>query len=481
MGDVLDAEGIELGDHDQVAPGLDQAVTDGTKISVRFGRPLELNVDGDEQTYWVTATNVDRRPAADRPGLHRRRALGQPRRRHRPRWALPSTWRPPRRSPSRSAPPRRKTKTVAALDVRDLLDQLDVERRQGRPGQAGPRRHHRRRRQGRGHPHQDGHQARQARGRRATSTVEQSDDSMDKGTTSVVRAGEDGLRDVTYRAHLPQRPPGRPQGAAPAGARASPSTRSSRSAPARSRPRTSPAATPSGTPSRSASPAATGPPTPATATTAACSSRSAPGRRTAAAGCPASASRETQIAIATKVRDASGGYGAWPACARPAWACLARLSSHAHRRSETPRAGGGPSLAAELDLRPTKQRGQNFVIDANTVRRIVRESGVGPDDVVLEVGPGLGSLTLALLEVGARVVAVEIDERLATRLPVDRRRARARSALDRLESSRPTRCASPSVPGPPPTALVANLPVQRLGARCCCTCSRCCPRSSAGW
>ena len=70
----------------------------------------------------------------------------------------------------------------------------------------------------------------------------------------------------------------------------------------------------------------------------------------------------------------------------------------------TPSAGPrllGPAdvrrLAAELDLRPTKQRGQNFVIDANTVRRIVRESGVGAADVVVEVGPGLGSLTLALL------------------------------------------------------------------------------------
>ena len=58
-------------------------------------------------------------------------------------------------------------------------------------------------------------------------------------------------------------------------------------------------------------------------------------------------------------------------------------------------------LAARLDLRPTKQRGQNFVIDANTVRRIVRESAVSDGEVVLEVGPGLGSLTLALLEVGA--------------------------------------------------------------------------------
>src|SRR3954471_7935730 len=74
-------------------------------------------------------------------------------------------------------------------------------------------------------------------------------------------------------------------------------------------------------------------------------------------------------------------------------------------------------LAAELDLRPTKQRGQNFVIDANTVRRIVRESGVGPDDVVVEVGPGLGSLTLALLEVADRVVAIEVDGALAARLP----------------------------------------------------------------
>ena len=55
------------------------------------------------------------------------------------------------------------------------------------------------------------------------------------------------------------------------------------------------------------------------------------------------------------------------------------------------------ALAARLDLRPTKQWGQNFVVDANTVRRIVRLAGVGPDDVVVEVGPGLGSLTLALL------------------------------------------------------------------------------------
>src|SRR3954463_12508224 len=75
------------------------------------------------------------------------------------------------------------------------------------------------------------------------------------------------------------------------------------------------------------------------------------------------------------------------------------------------------ALAERLGIRPTKQRGQNFVIDANTVRRIVREAGVGADDVVVEVGPGLGSLTLALLDVVGRVVAIEIDPVLAAALP----------------------------------------------------------------
>ena len=115
------------------------------------------------------------------------------------------------------------------------------------------------------------------------------------------------------------------------------------------------------------------------------------------------------------------------------------------------------SLAAELDLRPTKQRGQNFVIDANTVRRIVREAGVGPDDVVVEVGPGLGSLTLALLEVGARVVAVEVDERLAERLP-QTVAERAPEAAERLDVVAADALRVTELPGPSPTALVANLP-----------------------
>ena len=75
------------------------------------------------------------------------------------------------------------------------------------------------------------------------------------------------------------------------------------------------------------------------------------------------------------------------------------------------------AIATRLGLRPTKQRGQNFVTDANTVRRIVAAAEVSADDVVLEIGPGLGSLTLGLLEVARHVVAVEIDLLLANELP----------------------------------------------------------------
>ncbi|MFM2179875.1 MAG: hypothetical protein RL192_37 [Actinomycetota bacterium] len=74
-------------------------------------------------------------------------------------------------------------------------------------------------------------------------------------------------------------------------------------------------------------------------------------------------------------------------------------------------------LAEELGIIPAKSLGQNFVIDANVCRKIVRIAGVTSSDIALEIGPGLGSLTLALLEEAKSVVAVEIDERLAMRLP----------------------------------------------------------------
>lgn len=116
------------------------------------------------------------------------------------------------------------------------------------------------------------------------------------------------------------------------------------------------------------------------------------------------------------------------------------------------------ALAAEFDIRPTKQLGQNFVHDGNTVRKIVASSGVTRDDVVLEVGPGLGSLTLALLDVVDRVVAVEIDSKLAARLPttVAERAPELAGRLDVvLEDAMKV---LPSQVPATPTALVANLP-----------------------
>ncbi|WP_432547699.1 16S rRNA (adenine(1518)-N(6)/adenine(1519)-N(6))-dimethyltransferase RsmA [Kineococcus sp. SYSU DK004] len=113
-------------------------------------------------------------------------------------------------------------------------------------------------------------------------------------------------------------------------------------------------------------------------------------------------------------------------------------------------------LAGRLGVRPTKTLGQNFVVDANTVRRIVRVAGLAPDDVVVEVGPGLGSLTLALLEAVDRVVAVEVDPVLAAELPATAA-ARARPGAQ-LEVVLADALDVAELPGPAPTALVANLP-----------------------
>jgi 16S rRNA (adenine1518-N6/adenine1519-N6)-dimethyltransferase len=114
-------------------------------------------------------------------------------------------------------------------------------------------------------------------------------------------------------------------------------------------------------------------------------------------------------------------------------------------------------LAERLGVRPTKQKGQNFVIDGNTVRRIARIAELRDDDVVIEVGPGLGSLTLALLPHVQRVVAVEIDDVLAGAL-AGTVSARRPDLAGRLEVVRADALAVAALPGPGPTALVANLP-----------------------
>ncbi len=113
------------------------------------------------------------------------------------------------------------------------------------------------------------------------------------------------------------------------------------------------------------------------------------------------------------------------------------------------------ALAAELDITPAKRLGQNFVVDANTVRRIVQVAQVAPGDRVVEVGPGLGSLTLAICEAGASVTAVEIDHRMAERLP---RTAAAHGVPDRvLTVVDADALRIRELPGEP-TVLVANLP-----------------------
>jgi len=111
-------------------------------------------------------------------------------------------------------------------------------------------------------------------------------------------------------------------------------------------------------------------------------------------------------------------------------------------------------LAELLGIQPTKKLGQNFVIDANTVRRIVKSAGVTRGETVVEVGPGLGSLTLGLLEAGASVVAVEIDRRLAQQLPLTVAELAPDAELTVItdDALRIT-----ELPGEP-TVLVANLP-----------------------
>ncbi|WP_412458656.1 16S rRNA (adenine(1518)-N(6)/adenine(1519)-N(6))-dimethyltransferase RsmA [Mycobacteroides salmoniphilum] len=116
-------------------------------------------------------------------------------------------------------------------------------------------------------------------------------------------------------------------------------------------------------------------------------------------------------------------------------------------------------LAKDLDFRPTKTLGQNFVHDANTIRRIVSASGVGKNDHVIEVGPGLGSLTLGLLDKGCTVTAVEVDPVLTRRLPATVKE-HSHSEFNRFSVIHQDvlKLTPADISGEPPTAMVANLP-----------------------
>jgi 16S rRNA (adenine1518-N6/adenine1519-N6)-dimethyltransferase len=121
----------------------------------------------------------------------------------------------------------------------------------------------------------------------------------------------------------------------------------------------------------------------------------------------------------------------------------------------------GPSeireLAGRLGIVPSKRLGQNFVVDGGTVAKIAAAARLTPADVVLEVGPGFGSLTLPLLAAAGRVLAVEIDAALAAELPATAA-ARVPELAGRLTVVTADAARVRELPGPPPTALVANLP-----------------------
>ena len=112
-------------------------------------------------------------------------------------------------------------------------------------------------------------------------------------------------------------------------------------------------------------------------------------------------------------------------------------------------------IAEKLELHPTKSLGQNFVIDANTCQKIVRLAVISQGDHVVEIGPGLGSLTLALLQATTKVTAIEIDQRLATQLPITAAEHGVPSGALNVINQDAMKVFD--IPGNP-TKLVANLP-----------------------
>ena len=197
VGDVLDAEGIEVGEHDQVLPSLDESVEDGSAISVRFGRPLEVSVDGEEETYWTTATDVG--SALTDLGLRVAGAdLSVSRGGSIDREGLSLDIVTEKTLKVKIAEKKTVTRKVPALTARDALEQLGVEI--DRHDEITP---------GGSRELVDGTRivftdirvvTRNVKGEAIDfTTVERNDDSMYEGETSVIRSGEAGSRNVTYR------------------------------------------------------------------------------------------------------------------------------------------------------------------------------------------------------------------------------------------------------------------------------------------
>jgi resuscitation-promoting factor RpfB len=315
VGQVLSAEGITVGTHDEVAPATDQTVSDGTTIAVRYGKPLKLDVDGTTTTYWVTATDVrgaldEINRSFDRAQLSVSRGAGITRN------GLRITVATPKKLTVVIGGAHARHRTISALTVGQALKALHV--RLGKHDVVHPGRHH---------VLSDGdrlvltrirvvrhHVSRQRIG---FSTITRDDSSMLRGHTAIVRPGHDGLRDVTYRLtyrngrlvarrivsqHLLRPPLARIE-------------------------RVGTKSAPAPTPSYSSGSTVWD-------KIAQCESGGNWAENTGngyygglqfslgtwqaygGSGLPSNASRTTQIAIATKLRNASGGYGAWPACSQ---------------------------------------------------------------------------------------------------------------------------------------------------------------------
>jgi resuscitation-promoting factor RpfB len=311
VGDVLDAQGVELTDKDEVAPAVDQQITDGTRISVHFARPFEVNVDGSPTTYWVTSTTVSR--ALDEIGQRFAGAdLSASRGGDIDRDGMTLDVVTPKNLTVKIGDKKPVHRTLTALTVEDALDEMGVD--VGKHDETKP---------AADHVLEDGDKLvftdirivrKHVDGEVMDfGTVEQDDSSMYEGETSVVRDGETGLRDVTYRivyrngevsvkkviSQDVQRQPVdeivKVGSKAPATNFAGGSTVWDRLAQCES----------GGNWAINTGNGYYG----------GLQFNLGTWQAYGGSGLPSNASRETQIAIATKVRDASGGYGAWPGCA----------------------------------------------------------------------------------------------------------------------------------------------------------------------
>jgi len=311
VGDVLKAQGVELSAKDEVLPAVDETVDDGTRISVHFARPFEVNLDGKPKTYWVTSTTVSR--ALDEVGLRYAGAdLSTSRGGDIDRKGMTLDVVTPKDLTLKIGDSKPVRRTLTALTVEDALDELGVD--VGKHDRTEP---------AADHVLEDGDKLvftnvkvvqKKVDGEVVDfGTVEREDSSMYEGETSVVRDGKTGLRDVTYRIVfrngeladkkvLQQDVRRQPvDEIVKVGTKA-------------------PAANFAGGNSvwdRLAQCEAGG-------NWAINTGNGYYGglqfnlgtwHANGGTGLPSNASRETQIAIATKVRDASGGYGAWPGCA----------------------------------------------------------------------------------------------------------------------------------------------------------------------